>query len=87
MTYAKVWKQGQLTIPASLRKELGLDEAQIVSLVKVGNSILLTPKRLEGDSLATKAEMILKKKKISLGDVLKDLEDERRRYHQEHYGR
>ena len=87
MALVKMWKQGQLTIPVGLRQELGLEEPQVFQLMKVGGSLLLTPKRLEGDVLAAKAEKSLKKRKLSLEDVLEDLNEERGRYHREVYGR
>lgn len=87
MPLVKMWKQGQLTIPSAFRKELGLEgEEKILSLVKVGFSLLLTPKRLQGDALAGKMAQSLKKKKLSLDDVLDDLREERRRYNKEVHG-
>lgn len=86
MPMVKMWKQGQLTIPSSFRKELGLEEESILSLVKVGSSLLLTSKRLQGDVLAGKMEAHLKKKKLSLDDVLEDLKVERRRYNKDVHG-
>ena len=70
----------------SFRKELGLEEESILSLVKVGSSLLLTSKRLQGDVLAGKMEARLKKKKLSLDDVLEDLKVERRRYNKDVHG-
>ena len=86
MPMVKMWKQGQLTIPSSFRKELGLEEESILSLVKVGSSLLLTSKRLQGDVIAGKMEARLKKKKLSLDDVLEDLKVERRRYNKDVHG-
>ncbi len=83
MPFVKMWKQGQLTIPSTFRKELGIEEEEVLSLTKVGPSLLLTPKRLLGDPLAAKMEAALKKDKLSLEDILGDLEDERRRYNRE----
>ena len=87
MTLARMWKHGQLTIPKGIRKEMELEDLEVLTVVKAGKSILLTPKRLEGDILAAKAEASLRKRKLSLDDVLKDLASERRTYNKEKYGR
>lgn len=86
MAVVKVWGRGQLTIPASLRKELHLNEETTLSIVKVGDALVLTPKKLTSDKLAKKAEKELKKSRLSLNDLLKDLEKQRSRYYKETYG-
>jgi bifunctional DNA-binding transcriptional regulator/antitoxin component of YhaV-PrlF toxin-antitoxin module len=86
MAVVKVWGRGQLTIPASLRKELRLDEETTLSVVKAGEALVLTPKKLIGDAVAKKAARELKKEGLTLDDLLRDLEKQRRRYNRERYG-
>lgn len=86
MSTTKIWGRGQLTIPASLRKELGLKEDSVVNLVKVGDSLLLVPQPLEGDRLANNFSKAMKKKNITLEDLLSDLKKVRKNYVKEHYG-
>jgi AbrB family looped-hinge helix DNA binding protein len=83
MALVKVWGRGQLTIPAAIRKELHLKEDAALSLVKVGNVILMTPKPLEVDSLAKKARKEMKKAGLTVEDVLADLDRQRARYNKE----
>ena len=85
MAVVKVWGRGQLTIPASLRKELLLDEETVLNVVKVGDALILTPKKLVGDTLAKKAQKEMEKAGLSLEDLLKDLEKQRDRYNREHF--
>jgi antitoxin component of MazEF toxin-antitoxin module len=73
-------------IPASLRKELRLDEETTLSVVKAGEALVLTPKKLIGDAVAKKAARELKKEGLTLDDLLRDLEKQRRRYNRERYG-
>ncbi|NKE70191.1 AbrB/MazE/SpoVT family DNA-binding domain-containing protein [Candidatus Manganitrophus noduliformans] len=87
MAVVKVWGRGQLTIPASLRKELHIEEDATVSVVRVGESLILTTKKLVGDTIAKKAQKELKKAGLRLEDILKDLEEQRERYNRERYGR
>ena len=86
MAVVKVWGRGQLTIPASLRKELRLDEETTLSVVKAGEALVLTPKKLIGDAVAKKAERELKKAGLRLEDLLHDLEKQRLRYNRERDG-
>ncbi|MEW6683485.1 MAG: AbrB/MazE/SpoVT family DNA-binding domain-containing protein [Nitrospirota bacterium] len=86
MAVVKVWGRGQLTIPASLRKELRLDEETTLSVVRAGDALVLTPKKLIGDAVAKKAARELKKEGLTLEDLLRDLEKQRRRYNRERYG-
>ena len=86
MAVVKIWGRGQLTIPASLRKELRLDEDTTLSVVKAGEALVLTPKKLIGDAVAKKAAREMKKAGLTLDDLLRDLEKQRRRYNRERYG-
>ena len=70
--------RGQMTIPANLRKELGLQEDDAVSLVKVGEALLLVPRPLRGDQVAREYDREMKLRKVSLNDLLKDLRKTRR---------
>jgi AbrB family looped-hinge helix DNA binding protein len=86
MALVKVWGKGQLTIPASIRKELNLKEETPLTLVKVGNVILMTPKVLQVDALAKKARKEVKKAGLTVDDVLTDLDRQRERYNKDRYG-
>ena len=77
MALVKVWGRGQLTIPAAIRKDLHLKEEAALTLVKVGNVILMTPTVLHIDSVAKKARKEMKKAGLTLDDVLADLDRQR----------
>ena len=86
MALVKVWGRGQLTIPASIRKELQLEDEAALTLVKVGNVILMTPTALQIDSVAKKAKKELKKTGLTIDDVLADLDRQRTQYNKERRG-
>lgn len=86
MAAVKMWGRGQLTIPASVRKELHLDEETMLNVVKVGDALLLTQKKLAGDRVAAKAQKEMEKAGLSLEDLLEDLQRQRERYNREQYG-
>ena len=44
--YSKLTRHGQITIPASVRKELGVEEGDLVEIEVVDEKAVLIPKRL-----------------------------------------
>jgi len=44
--YSKVTRHGQITIPASVRKELGVEEGDLVEIEIVDEKAVLMPKKL-----------------------------------------
>ena len=87
MAIIKIRERGQITIPAGYRKDLGLEENEALNLTKIGDALVLTHKRLAGDAVSKKMEMSMKKKSLSLNDLLEDLKVQRSRYVKEVYGR
>jgi len=51
-TYSKVTRHGQITLPASVRKELGVEEGDLVEIEVVDEKAMLIPKRLVDKSQA-----------------------------------
>ena len=66
-------EKGQITIPAGIRESLHLDKDSILSVTKVGNGILITPKVSAVDAFAAKFSKAADEKGITLEDLLKDL--------------
>lgn len=52
MTLRKVTRHGQITIPAALRKQVGIEEGDLVELQVREDHIVLTPKKLIDKSQA-----------------------------------
>jgi len=46
MPTTKVTRHGQITLPASVRKELGVEEGDLVEIEVVGEKAVLMPKKL-----------------------------------------
>ena len=85
MQNVKVGSRGQVTIPAALRRELRLSEETQLTIMKIGDVLVLTPRKLKGDILARKAARVMKQSGLRLEDLLEDLEQQRDRYNREHY--
>jgi AbrB family looped-hinge helix DNA binding protein len=79
--------RGQLTIPKKIRDAGHLEEGQIVSLIPVGDSIIVTPKRLELDEARREIRKIMKATGLSADDLIEGLREERENLFQETYGR
>ncbi len=83
MPIVKIRERGQLTIPAELRNDLGLTENDALNMIKVGDALILTQKRLVGDALSQKMNKAMKKKGLTLDNLLKNLKGQRKRYTKE----
>ena len=69
----RVREKGQITLPAYIREALHLSKDSTLSIAKVGEAILLTPRPLSFDTIADKFEKQAKKNNVSLDDLLRDL--------------
>lgn len=83
----EIKSRGQLTIPKEIRDEYNLEEGQLVSIIPVGDSLIITPKRLELDEARRKIRKILKASGISKEELLKGIEEEREDLYKEKYGK
>lgn len=66
-------EKGQVTIPSDIRESLHLLKNAVLSVVKVGDGILLTPKLSAFESASSKFTEAAKEKGITLDGLLKDL--------------
>lgn len=66
-------EKGQVTIPMDIRESLHLSKDSLLSVVKVGDGILLTPRPSVFESASEKFSKLAKQKGISLEELLKDL--------------
>ncbi len=51
-TYSKVTRHGQITLPAPVRKRLGIEEGDLVEIEVVDEKAVLVPKRVVDKSQA-----------------------------------
>ncbi len=78
--------RGQLTIPKKIRDSSQLEEGQMVSIIPVGDSIIITPKRIELDEARRQIRKILKEANVSAEEMLQGLKEERNSLYKESYG-
>ncbi len=86
MALTHVWSKGQVTIPVEFRKRHRLEDNTPLSVVMVGEALVLVPYKTEGAKLAKKFEKEMKKQNLSFEDLLSDLKDIRKKTNKEKYG-
>jgi bifunctional DNA-binding transcriptional regulator/antitoxin component of YhaV-PrlF toxin-antitoxin module len=79
--------RGQLTIPKKIRVMGHLEEGQVVSIIPIGDSVLITPKRLALDEARRELRKLIKASGLSEKELLKGLQEEREGLYQETYGK
>lgn len=84
---AEIKSRGQLTIPKRIRVMSRLEEGQIVSIIPIGDSVIITPKRLELDEARREMKKILRASGVSMEDLLEGLKEEREKLYQDTYGK
>jgi AbrB family looped-hinge helix DNA binding protein len=84
---AEIKSRGQLTIPKKIRVMSRLEEGQMVSIIPVGDSVIITPRRLELDDARREIKRIIKAAGLSPEDLLTGLKEEREKLYQETYGK
>jgi len=70
---ARMREKGQITIPSDIREALHLSKDSILSVSKVGDAILLTPKQSVFEAVSARFSKSAEEKGISLEALLKDL--------------
>lgn len=84
---AEIKSRGQLTIPKKIREASHLEEGQVVSVIPVGDSLIITPKRLELDEARRQIRKIMKASGLTEKELLTGLEEERESLYLETYGK
>ncbi|MCL4536638.1 MAG: AbrB/MazE/SpoVT family DNA-binding domain-containing protein [Nitrospirae bacterium] len=87
VSVAEIKSRGQLTIPKKIREKGHIEEGQVVSIIPVGDSIIITPKRLELDEARRQMKKLLKASGLSVEDLLSGLKEERETLYKETYGK
>ena len=83
MPIVKMRERGQLTIPYEYRKELGLGKEDVLNVIKIGDVLILVPRQLAGDIISKKIEGTMKKKGLTLQNLIDNLREQRKRYSRE----
>lgn len=84
---AEIKSRGQLTIPKKIREISHFEEGQVVSIIPVGDSVIITPKRLELDEARRQIRKIVRASGLSEEELLSGLKEQREILYKETYGK
>lgn len=87
MPVVKLRERGQVTIPYEYRKDLGIGKEDVLNVLKIGDVLILVPRQLSGDALSRKIEGAMKKRGLTLDNLLSNLREQRKRYSKETYAK
>jgi len=82
----RVRQRGQFTIPAEIRRRMGIREGDIFSLIQLGDTLVATRKKLVAPQIAKNMAALMEEEGLTLGDLLEESEKQRERYVREKYG-
>ncbi len=82
---ALIQKRGQLTIPVALRQKYGLEEGGVVEIVEEENGFRVIPRLLLAEDALDKVGKILKKKGITLNQLVSNGRKVRKDIYREEY--
>lgn len=83
----EIRQRGQVTIPKSVREASGLDEGCSVTLIPLGESILIAPQKLGLDEARRKIQQAIRATGLSPDEVLAGLTEERQALFEELYAK
>jgi AbrB family looped-hinge helix DNA binding protein len=83
---AEIKARGQLTIPKKIRETSHIEEGNVVSILPVGDSLIITPKRLELDEARRQLKKLLKASNLTIEELIEGLKEERGDLFKETYG-
>jgi len=83
---AEIKARGQLTIPKKIRETSHMEEGNVVSILPVGDSLIITPKRLELDEARRQLKKLLKASSLTIEELIEGLREERGDLFKETYG-
>jgi AbrB family looped-hinge helix DNA binding protein len=84
---AEIKSRGQLTIPKKIRDMIHLEEGQTVSIIPTGDSVIISPKRLELDDARREIRRIARQAGFSVEELVAGLKEEREILFKDVYGK
>jgi AbrB family looped-hinge helix DNA binding protein len=82
----QVRRKGIITLPAQLRRQYGLGEGDVFTLVDLGDgAFLLTPQVSQLARLGDEVTRLMAEEEVTLEEMLEVLDQEREAYYREHY--
>jgi len=83
---AEIKARGQLTIPKKIREISNIEEGNVVSILPIGDSLIITPKRLELDEARRQLRKVVKASGLTVEELIEGLKEARTELFKETYG-
>jgi bifunctional DNA-binding transcriptional regulator/antitoxin component of YhaV-PrlF toxin-antitoxin module len=71
-------ERGQLTLPQTVRRDLAVDDGDILELVQMDDLVWLSPRRALLPELSKEFTALMEAEGVSMADLLQGLEEQRR---------
>lgn len=81
----RVQEKGQVTLPASIRRKLGIEKGSFVAITETPDGVLITPQEVIAMNALDKIGKALQEQGISLDELIESGRDERDDLLREHY--
>jgi bifunctional DNA-binding transcriptional regulator/antitoxin component of YhaV-PrlF toxin-antitoxin module len=84
---AEIKSRGQLTIPKKIREAGAMEEGQGVTIIPIGDSLLVTPKILKLEDARRELRKLMKSSGVTLKELIAGLDEARDRVYAKAYGK
>ncbi len=85
-TTIQIRSKGVITLPVELRRQYGLNEGDVLTLIDLGDgSFVVTPRLPQIDRLGDQVSQALAEAGVTVDELLQTLDEERESYYREHY--
>ena len=82
----RVQEKGQVTLPADIRKRLGLKKGDLVAVVETPEGVLITPQEVIATRALAEIGSVLEKQGLTLEDMIESGREIREELYRERYG-
>ncbi len=79
-------ERGQLTIPKEIRERGSLSDGETVTIIPVGDAILVSPQKLGLEEARREIRKLMKRTGVTAEELLEGLREARAKLHEETYG-
>jgi AbrB family looped-hinge helix DNA binding protein len=82
----RIRDRGQLTIPKEIREKGAIDAGEAVTIIPVGEAILVSPQKLGLEEARREFLKLMKRSGVTAEELLRGLKEERGKLYEETYG-
>ena len=87
-TTIQIRNKGVITLPVELRRQYGLSEGDVLTLLDLGDgSFVITPRLLQINRLGDQVGQALAEAGVTVDDLIQTLDEERESYYRENYAK